>query len=193
MRLQSSSSSAPVAALGAGVDSLTADQLRRIWMGDIKDWGDVGGVPGEIVRATTTEADAQAYQHFFDLVTLDPPGFEHFETWDALRAAMSVDSGIVAVVPMDWNSGPRWWPSPSTASTSLARAMRTSGRWPSSSKSSAGRKRPQRSGSDQGSPPRAHPRNHASGRDWRRAAIALFARGYPRDGRLGRRPSRPRG
>lgn len=35
----------PVAALGAGIDTLTSDQLERIWRGEITDWGEAVGYP----------------------------------------------------------------------------------------------------------------------------------------------------
>jgi len=86
------------ASLGAGVDALSADELRRIWSGEIGDWGDAGGIAGAIRPVVASEADAAAYAGFFGAGAL--PG-DRVDGYSALRAEMSVDSGIIAIVPIE--------------------------------------------------------------------------------------------
>ncbi len=84
----------PVAALGAGVDALTAAQLQDIWAARTTDWGDVGGVPGHIALASGPDTQAG------DL-SLIKENADHFNSYDALRSAMTIDSGIVTFVPIE--------------------------------------------------------------------------------------------
>ncbi|MGE3075271.1 MAG: CapA family protein [Dehalococcoidia bacterium] len=84
----------PVAALDAGVDALTSQQLQDIWAGTITDWGDVGGVPGDIDLASGPDSQIG------DLSLLKENA-DHFDSYDALRTAMTIDSGIITFVPME--------------------------------------------------------------------------------------------
>ncbi|MGE0599839.1 MAG: CapA family protein [Dehalococcoidia bacterium] len=84
----------PVAALGAGVDALTSQQLQDIWAGTVTDWGELGGVPGEIDLASGPDSQIG------DLSLLKENA-DHFDSYEALRAAMTLDSGIITFVPIE--------------------------------------------------------------------------------------------
>ncbi len=88
---------APVVALGTAVDSLTRDQLNGLLTGAITDWSEVGGLPG-VVRPLWV----------FDPTTavIDglPPDFltvARAESYEALRGGMSIDSGMISIVPIE--------------------------------------------------------------------------------------------
>jgi len=86
----------PVAALGAGVDSLTLDQLKQLLAGSIGSVSQIGGTEAKPrVAVAGPEAD-QAFQRASGVA----PG-ETFATYAELRAAMTVASGVVALVPLD--------------------------------------------------------------------------------------------
>ncbi len=93
----------PVASLGAGVDSLTREQLGALITGAITDWSEVGGLerPVEVrlARADSVRAYIEA------LLPPSPGGsfttFPQVESYSALRAAMTVDSGILSIVPIE--------------------------------------------------------------------------------------------
>ena len=87
----------PVVPLGAGVDSLTAEEVQRIWTGEISDWGDVGGLGGEIVPVVASTEDAPGYYGFIDGEILR----RALAGYDDLRATMAMDSGIFAIVPLE--------------------------------------------------------------------------------------------
>lgn len=88
----------PVAAVGAGVDALTSTQLRALASGEITDWADVGGIPGPVrFIAAGPPEDLALVGRFSGGAT---PA-ETFETYADLRAAMRLDSGAVAFVPLE--------------------------------------------------------------------------------------------
>ena len=87
----------PIAAMGAGVDALSADQLAHVLAGSITDWAEVGGIAGPIVVAAAGPAEDQSA--IATLVSLNAA--VSFPTYEELRAAMTMDSGIVAMVPLD--------------------------------------------------------------------------------------------
>ncbi len=88
---------APVAAIGAGVDSLTHEQLAGLLSGSIRNWADVGGVSGKVEFASGgPEADEALVQQFAGGAAAG----RQFATYDALRAAMAWDSGMLAFVPL---------------------------------------------------------------------------------------------
>ncbi|MCC6961492.1 MAG: CapA family protein [Dehalococcoidia bacterium] len=91
----------PVAALGAGVDALSADQLRGILRGEKRNWADVGGIPGSIrcfvfdwpgMAAVAAWAGPAGGQLCGGQITV--------ASFDALREAMALDSGGFAFVPI---------------------------------------------------------------------------------------------
>ncbi len=93
----------PVASLGAGVDSLTREQLGSLVTGATRDWSEVGGLERPVeVRL----ADAEAVRAYIEALLPPSPGgsftvLGQVESYDALRAAMTVDSGILSVVPFE--------------------------------------------------------------------------------------------
>ena len=86
----------PVAALGTGIDNLTRAQLDDVLAGRVTDWASVGGVSGKVVVASGPADDALAIQALFPSMA---PTLS-FATYDDLRAAMALDSGMIAVVPL---------------------------------------------------------------------------------------------
>jgi len=88
----------PVAAMGAGVDALTGAQLAAIFAGTTTDWAQVGGTGGRIRFAAAGQGPDLALQALFAGTT--PAAGLLFLTYDELRAAMTMNSGIIAFVPL---------------------------------------------------------------------------------------------
>ncbi len=93
----------PVAALGAGVDSLSADQLRSLLRGDAVDWSDVGGIRGPVHRVWVESSASRAIVSW---VFAGQQGgvlaqFEPAASYDVLRTAMTIDSGAITIVPLE--------------------------------------------------------------------------------------------
>ncbi len=97
----------PVASLGAGVDSLTLEQLGELVTGGTTDWSDVGGLEREVQVSLVNTADLRSY---IEPLVLARPGsslgesltvFESMTSYEILREAMTVDSGILSVVPLE--------------------------------------------------------------------------------------------
>ena len=87
----------PVAALGAGVDALTEAQLNALARGEVADWAGVGGVPGP-VRAFAVEPEAGSEA----LTAFAPTSPDRvFDTWAELLAALTLDSGAWAFIPLE--------------------------------------------------------------------------------------------
>jgi len=93
----------PVASLGAGVDSLSSDELRRLMAGEITDWAEVGGIPGDVTTAVASHDDLQAYARtvFGAAAQGGDPRPVEMEGYDELRRAMTVDSRILAIIPIE--------------------------------------------------------------------------------------------
>ncbi|NJD65855.1 MAG: hypothetical protein FIB00_11540 [Chloroflexi bacterium] len=93
----------PVASLGAGVDSLTREQLAGLAAGSITDWSEVGGLERPVELKLAEAADARNY--ISDILPRSPGGsmavFGQAATYEILREAMAVDSGILSVVPLE--------------------------------------------------------------------------------------------
>lgn len=91
----------PIVALGTGVDALTLDQARAFLDGSVVDWAAVGGLPGKVVRAAVvTPADPAALavvQRWFGNGT---EGAVTYGSYQELRAAMTIGSGMIALVPL---------------------------------------------------------------------------------------------
>jgi poly-gamma-glutamate capsule biosynthesis protein CapA/YwtB (metallophosphatase superfamily) len=87
----------PVAALGAGIDTLTSDQLERIWRGEITDWGEAGGIPGRIRQVVASASDTPGRYGLGEGSLLAPV----VDGYAALRTAMSTGSGVFAIVPLE--------------------------------------------------------------------------------------------
>lgn len=87
----------PVVAIGAGVDTLTKAQLATLVSGATTDWSEVGGVAGKVTYVVAgPEADQEVVATFFD--GAEPA--KAFPTYETLRAAMTMDSGLLALVPL---------------------------------------------------------------------------------------------
>jgi poly-gamma-glutamate synthesis protein (capsule biosynthesis protein) len=86
----------PVVAPGTGVDALGRADLDRVLSGEVKDWREVGGLPGPIVTAVDTADWANIFAWYGGGAPL-----RSFATYDELFAAMTPGSGIVALVPLD--------------------------------------------------------------------------------------------
>jgi poly-gamma-glutamate synthesis protein (capsule biosynthesis protein) len=89
----------PVAAIGTGVDALTLAQLQAIVSGATSDWASVGGVAGKVKYVTAGPAQDQALVATFAPQPTTTP--QSFPTYDELRAAMKMSSGLVAFVPLE--------------------------------------------------------------------------------------------
>jgi len=93
----------PVASLGAGVESVTREQLGALITGTIGDWSEVGGLERAVeVRLV----DPAAVRGYIEALLPPSPGgsftaLGQAETYGALRQAMTVDSGILSVVPIE--------------------------------------------------------------------------------------------
>ena len=87
---------APVAALGAAVDSLTREQLNGLLTGAVTDWADVGGLPG-VVRPIWAFDPATATVDGLPPIANAPQA----GSYEQLRAGMSIESGFVSVVPIE--------------------------------------------------------------------------------------------
>ena len=88
----------PVAALGAGVDSLTRAQLDDLLAGRVTDWSKVGGVAGDVTYVTAgPESDRAAIA----ALTNNAVAAQTFATYDDLKAALTLDSGLLALIPID--------------------------------------------------------------------------------------------
>ena len=88
---------APVAAIGAGVDSLTRTQLDDLARGAIRDWSEVGGIAGEVRAFAIAEEDGDAAMAAF---APQAPA-RTFATYAELLEAMTLDSGAWAFVPVE--------------------------------------------------------------------------------------------
>jgi poly-gamma-glutamate synthesis protein (capsule biosynthesis protein) len=89
----------PVAAIGTGVDALSLAQLQAIVSGATSDWASVGGVAGKVKYVTAGPAQDQALVATFAPQPSTTP--KSFPTYDELRAAMKMSSGLVAFVPLE--------------------------------------------------------------------------------------------
>ncbi|MEP7215446.1 MAG: hypothetical protein ABI782_04285, partial [Anaerolineaceae bacterium] len=90
----------PVTALGSGVDDLTSGQLDGVLRGTTTDWADVGGVAGKVVRASVVNSDNPAAQVLQELWMGTSGDKLVFASYAELRRAMTLGSGIVALVPL---------------------------------------------------------------------------------------------
>jgi poly-gamma-glutamate synthesis protein (capsule biosynthesis protein) len=96
-----------VAALGAGVDSLTREQLADLASGAITDWSEVGGLERQVQVSLVNTADLRSYIEPLVLARSGPSlsesltVFESLTSYEVLREAMAVDSGILSVVPLE--------------------------------------------------------------------------------------------
>ena len=87
----------PVAAMGTGVDALTRTQLEDLSRGAITDWAQVGGIPGPVRAFAVAPAGGDGA-----LAAFAPTAPERtFATYAELRAAMTLDSGAWAFVPIE--------------------------------------------------------------------------------------------
>ena len=93
----------PVAALGAGVDSLTADQIKGILRGETTDWGALGGIPGKIHPFTVANTDLHTVMEWASSGGAGQSTvlLQSVESYDALRQRMTLESGAFAIVPLD--------------------------------------------------------------------------------------------
>ena len=87
----------PVAAMGVGVDALTLTQMQDLSRGAITDWGEIGGIAGPVRPfALAPAAEDEAGARFAPSSPV-----QTFATYEALLAAMTLDSGAWAFVPIE--------------------------------------------------------------------------------------------
>lgn len=92
----------PVASPGAGVDALTREQFVAALRGEADTWAAFGGFARAIELAFVGEpAEAQGILAGLGAGTFDLSRFRFFATAEDLRAALSLDSGLLAVVPFE--------------------------------------------------------------------------------------------
>lgn len=92
----------PVAALGTGVDSLSAPQLAGLLNRSIGDWQAVGGLPGKVtLAAVVTPSDPNALALLRRWMGNVAENAATFGSYADLRAAMTAESGILALIPLD--------------------------------------------------------------------------------------------
>ncbi|MCY3506901.1 MAG: CapA family protein [Chloroflexi bacterium] len=86
----------PVVAMGTGVDSLTQTQVEDLASGAITDWSDVGGIAGPVRAFAIVRGRGSTVLPF------EPVSPERsFATYRELLAAMTLDSGAWAFVPIE--------------------------------------------------------------------------------------------
>ena len=86
----------PVVAMGTGVDSLTWTQVEDLASGAITDWSEVGGIAGPVQAFAIVRGRGSAAMPF------EPVFAERaFGTYQELLAAMTLDSGAWAFVPIE--------------------------------------------------------------------------------------------
>ncbi len=90
------------AAPGAGVDALTREELIGALRGEASSWAAFGGFARRVEPAFVGEpAEAQGVLAGLGAGTFDLSRFRFFATAEELRAALTLDSGILAVVPFE--------------------------------------------------------------------------------------------
>ena len=86
----------PVVAMGTGVDSLTQTQVEDLASGAITDWSEVGGIAGPVRAFAIVRGRGSTVLPF------EPVSPERsFATYRELLAAMTLDSGAWAFVPIE--------------------------------------------------------------------------------------------
>ncbi len=86
----------PVVAMGTGVDALTPAQVEGLANGTISDWSEVGGIAGPVHAFAIVRGRGATVMPF------EPVAPERaFTTYQALLAAMALDSGAWAFVPVE--------------------------------------------------------------------------------------------
>lgn len=83
----------PVVAMGSGVDALSQTNMGDLVRGAIRDWSEVGGIAGPV------RAYAVAGDEGLEFAPVTPE--RTFATYEALLAAMTMDSGAWAFVPIE--------------------------------------------------------------------------------------------
>jgi poly-gamma-glutamate capsule biosynthesis protein CapA/YwtB (metallophosphatase superfamily) len=113
----------PVVSIGAGIDSLTLAQLKAIFRGETKDWQAVGGIAGPIhpIFAIT---DSRAFLSGFE----NNGAVEWVPAELQVRQMMSVDSGVIAIVPLD--ALKPWMVAVSIDGVDIARGIGDAAAWP---------------------------------------------------------------
>ena len=86
----------PVVAMGTGVDALTRTQLDDLASGAITDWSQVGGIAGPVQAFAIVRGRGSTAMPF-EPVSAD----RAFGTYGELVAAMTLDSGAWAFVPIE--------------------------------------------------------------------------------------------
>lgn len=87
----------PVAAMGTGVDALTQTQVEDLARGAIGDWSEIGGIAGPVrTFAVAPNAGSEAMAAFAPVAPE-----RTFATYEELLAAMTLDSGAWAFVPIE--------------------------------------------------------------------------------------------
>ncbi|MBA4181798.1 MAG: hypothetical protein C0506_14505 [Anaerolinea sp.] len=92
----------PVASLGTGMDALTSAQAAALLSGEVTDWSAVGGLPGRVTLAAVVgpaEAPGQALLTRWMGIVAEKATM--FGSYTDLRAAMTIHSGMFALIPLD--------------------------------------------------------------------------------------------
>lgn len=90
------------AAPGAGVDALRRDELVAALRGEAAGWAAFGGFDRPIEPAFVGEpAEAQGILEGLGAGKFDLSRFRFFATADDLRAALTLESGLLAILPFD--------------------------------------------------------------------------------------------
>jgi poly-gamma-glutamate synthesis protein (capsule biosynthesis protein) len=92
----------PVTAPGAGVDALSREELVAALRGEAASWAALGGFDRPIEPAFLgAPAAAQGILAGLGAGPFDLSRFRFFATLDDLRAALALDSGMLAIVPFE--------------------------------------------------------------------------------------------
>ena len=86
----------PVAAIGAGVDALTRTQVEELASGQVRDWSEVGGIPGPVRTFAVIPGRGSEWMAF---APIGPD--QWFRTYGELLEAMTLESGAWAFVPIE--------------------------------------------------------------------------------------------
>ncbi|MEO6398006.1 MAG: hypothetical protein ABIP13_06025, partial [Tepidiformaceae bacterium] len=89
-----------ISALGTGVDELNAAQADSLLHGGVADWSAVGGLRGGVTRAAVVSTSDSAGTALLADWMGNLTDLRTFASYPELRAAMTIGSGMVAIVPL---------------------------------------------------------------------------------------------
>ncbi len=112
----------PIVALGTGIDTLSMEQVQGLVSGAITNWSMVGGLPGTVTFIAGGPAGDVALQESLGIPAI------RFDNYAALRTAMTLDSGMIAIVPIAEVRANQF--APSMSDIDLLRGRGDSTAWP---------------------------------------------------------------